>query len=53
MFRWLSGAPMPWDVGVFSSMSAQVATEIARMPERNRYLQGLRWRAGHCCAEVW
>jgi polyisoprenyl-phosphate glycosyltransferase len=52
-FRWPSGAPMPWGVGVFSSMSAQVATEIARMPERNRYLQDLRWRAGHRCAEVW
>ena len=42
-----------WDVGVFSSMSAQVATEIARMPERYRYLQDLRWRAGHRCAGVW
>jgi polyisoprenyl-phosphate glycosyltransferase len=28
-------------------------TEIARMPERNRHLQGLRWRAGHRCAKVW
>jgi dolichol-phosphate mannosyltransferase len=52
-FRWLSGTPMPTDVGVFSLMSAQVADEIARMPERNRYLPGLRWWVGHRGSEVW
>jgi polyisoprenyl-phosphate glycosyltransferase len=52
-FRWLTGAPMPTDVGVFSLMSAQVAGEISRMPERNRYLPGLRWWVGHRHSEVW
>jgi dolichol-phosphate mannosyltransferase len=52
-FRWLTGAEMPADVGVFSLMSKAVAEEIARMPERNRYLPGLRWWVGHRTAEVW
>jgi len=52
-FRWLTGADMPADVGVFSLMSAEVADEIAHLPERNRYLPGLRWWVGHRSAEVW
>jgi dolichol-phosphate mannosyltransferase len=52
-FHWLTGAAMPADVGVFSLMSAEVAAEIARMPERNRYLPGLRWWVGHRWTEVW
>jgi dolichol-phosphate mannosyltransferase len=52
-FHWLTGAAMPPDVGVFSLMSAQVAGEIGRMPERNRYLPGLRWWVGHRWTEVW
>jgi glycosyltransferase involved in cell wall biosynthesis len=42
----LSTTPMPLDVGIFSLMDRKVVTVLRSMPERNRYLSGLRAWAG-------
>lgn len=42
----LSALPLPLDAGDFSLMSRRVVEEIRRMPERNRFVRGLRTWAG-------
>jgi dolichol-phosphate mannosyltransferase len=42
----LSGTPMPLDAGIFSLMDRRVAEVLRSLPERNRYLSGLRAWAG-------
>ncbi|MEM8673459.1 MAG: glycosyltransferase family 2 protein [Cyanobacteria bacterium P01_G01_bin.67] len=42
----LSGMKLPIDAGIFSLMDRQVAIALRQMPERNRYLSGLRAYAG-------
>lgn len=42
----LAGMKLPVDAGIFSLIDAKVATVLRNMPERNRYLTGLRAYAG-------
>jgi polyisoprenyl-phosphate glycosyltransferase len=42
----LSSTNLPLDAGDFGLMSSRVIDEIRRMPERNRYLRGLRTWVG-------
>lgn len=42
----LSTLPLPLDAGDFSLMSRRVVKELRGMPERNRYVRGLRTWAG-------
>jgi len=42
----LSGLKMPLDVGIFSLIHRKVVLTLRRMPERNKYLSGLRAYAG-------
>jgi polyisoprenyl-phosphate glycosyltransferase len=42
----LSSTNLPLDAGDFGLMSRRVINEIGRMPERNRYLRGLRTWVG-------
>lgn len=42
----LSGMKLPIDAGIFSLMDRQVVKALCQMPERNRYLSGLRAYAG-------
>lgn len=46
LLNFLSGMKLPIDAGVFSLMDRQVVTAMCQMPERNRYLSGLRAYAG-------
>lgn len=46
IMAWLSTLPLPLDAGDFSLMSRRVVKEIRDMPERNRYVRGLRTWAG-------
>ncbi|MEM7354920.1 MAG: glycosyltransferase family 2 protein [Acidobacteriota bacterium] len=42
LIRSLSRFPLPLDSGDFCLVSRQVATQMSQMPERHRYLRGLR-----------
>lgn len=44
--RKLSGIVTPMDAGIFSLMDRKVVLTLRRMPERNKYLSGLRAYAG-------
>jgi polyisoprenyl-phosphate glycosyltransferase len=44
--RSMSSIPMPLDAGIFSLMDRKVVNVFRRMPERNRYISGLRAYAG-------
>ena len=44
--RKLSGIVTPMDAGIFSLMDRKVILALRRMPERNKYLSGLRAYAG-------
>lgn len=46
VLNWLSFTPMPVDTGIFSLMGRKVVDVLKAMPERNRYLGGLRAWAG-------
>ncbi|HKW18101.1 MAG TPA: glycosyltransferase family 2 protein [Terriglobales bacterium] len=46
MLATLSSTKLPLDAGDFGLMSRRVIDEIKRMPERNRYLRGLRTWVG-------
>lgn len=46
LLNFLSGTKLPIDAGIFSLMDRQVVTALCQMPERNRYLSGLRAYAG-------
>ncbi|MEM7592577.1 MAG: glycosyltransferase family 2 protein [Cyanobacteria bacterium P01_A01_bin.83] len=46
LLNFLSGMKLPIDAGVFSLMDRRVVTAMCHMPERNRYLSGLRAYAG-------
>jgi len=41
-FGWISDLPMSGDVGVFSLLDRRAVDEVLRLPERNRFLPGLR-----------
>ena len=41
-----SSVPLPLDAGIFSLMDRQVVNVLRNMPERNRYITGLRAYAG-------
>ncbi len=40
--HWVSDFPMPSQVGIFGLVDRRVLNELKRLPERNRYLPGLR-----------
>ncbi|MDY6807054.1 MAG: glycosyltransferase, partial [Cyanobacteriota bacterium] len=42
----LSGIAMPMDAGIFSLMDRKVVLALRQMPERNKYISGLRAYAG-------
>jgi glycosyltransferase involved in cell wall biosynthesis len=42
IMHWMSDFPIPNQVGVFGLIDRQVLNEMNRLPERNRYLPGLR-----------
>lgn len=42
----LSGFELPLDAGIFSLLDRKVVLALRRMPERNRYISGLRAYAG-------
>lgn len=46
LLNFLSGMKLPIDAGIFSLMDRQVVNALCQMPERNRYLSGLRAYAG-------
>ncbi|PSB12007.1 glycosyltransferase [Pleurocapsa sp. CCALA 161] len=46
LLNFLSGMKLPIDAGIFSLMDRQVVVALCQMPERNRYLSGLRAYAG-------
>lgn len=46
LLGFLSGMKLPIDAGIFSLMDRQVVIALRQMPERNRYLSGLRAYAG-------
>ena len=46
LLNFLSGRQLPLDAGIFSLMDRQVVEALCQMPERNRYLSGLRAYAG-------
>ncbi len=52
-FEWLSDVPLPHEVGIFSLMDKTAAQEVAALPERHRYIPGLRWWVGFNVGEVW
>ncbi len=43
---WFSRIELPMDAGIFSLMDCKVVAALRQMPERNRYLSGLRAYAG-------
>ncbi len=51
-FRLLSDFPVTSNTGVFSLLDRRVATEMARLSERNRFLPGLRSWVGFRTAAV-
>ena len=46
LLNFLSGMKLPIDAGIFSLMDQQVVKALCQMPERNRYLSGLRAYTG-------
>lgn len=46
LISWFSGIELPADAGIFSLMDRKVVNALRQMPERNRYLSGLRAYAG-------
>ena len=46
LLGWFSGIELPADAGIFSLMDRKVVNALRQMPERNRYLSGLRADAG-------
>lgn len=42
LFGWISDFPIPAQVGVFSLLDRKVVHELNRLPEKNRFLPGLR-----------
>lgn len=46
LLNFLSGKQLPLDAGIFSLMDRRVVEALCQMPERNRYLSGLRAYAG-------
>lgn len=46
LFAKLASTPIPIDAGDFAVLSRRVVDELRRMPERHRYLRGLRSWAG-------
>ena len=46
LLNFLSGMKLPIDAGIFSLMDRQVVNALCQMPERNRYLSGLRAYTG-------
>ena len=42
LFSWISDLPMDGDSGVFSLLDRRAVEEVLRLPERNRFLPGLR-----------
>jgi glycosyltransferase involved in cell wall biosynthesis len=46
LLAWMAKPALPLDAGDFSLLSRRVVNEIARAPERQRYLRGLRAWAG-------
>lgn len=46
LLGWFSGIELPADAGIFSLMDRKVVNALRQMPERNRYLSGLRAYAG-------
>ena len=46
LLNFLSGMKLPIDAGIFSLMDRQVVNALCQMPERNRYLSGLRAYVG-------
>ena len=46
LLGWFSGITLPADAGIFSLMDRKVVNALRQMPERNRYLSGLRAYAG-------
>lgn len=46
LLNFLSGRQLPLDAGIFSLMDRRVVEALCQMPERNRYLSGLRAYAG-------
>jgi dolichol-phosphate mannosyltransferase len=41
-YSWLSDVPLTQDTGVFSLLNRQAVQEFNRLPERNRFIPGLR-----------
>ena len=46
LLGWFSRIELPVDAGIFSLMDRKVVNALRQMPERNRYLSGLRAYAG-------
>ncbi len=46
LLNFFSGQKLPLDAGIFSLMDRQVVEALCQMPERNRYLSGLRAYTG-------
>ena len=46
LLGWFSKIELPADAGIFSLMDRKVVNALRQMPERNRYLSGLRAYAG-------
>jgi dolichol-phosphate mannosyltransferase len=46
VLRLVSAVPLPLDAGIFSLMDRRVVDALRRMPERHKYLSGLRAYAG-------
>ncbi len=46
LLNYLSGLALPLDAGIFSLMDRKVVLALKSMPERNRYLSGLRAYTG-------
>ena len=46
LLGWFSRIELPADAGIFSLMDRKVVNALRQMPERNRYLSGLRAYAG-------
>jgi len=42
LFGWLADFPIPSDVGVYGLLDRQALDELNRLPEKNRFLPGLR-----------
>jgi len=42
VFAWISDFPMPANVGIFGLLDRRAVEELRRLPEKNRFLPGLR-----------